>query len=236
VRAVRIVAESVVRSLRRKPSPAVIVSLAALVLSVAGNAAAALVITSNSQVAAHTIAGAASSSGNHNLISGSVGTTDLHAASVSSDKLTAQARAHRIDWTESRTGVHAATLMTLDELTVKAKCYVNTSPGQVSLLVEADTTVAADASYEADAVTTGKTTPSVIGIKLAAGGGLTFASLASGHVVSGGYPDRENGQLTYRNASRVITVSFDTLAWNGKAAPHRHTCEVFGAAIEATAG
>jgi hypothetical protein len=236
VRAVRIVVESVVRSLRRKPSAAVIVSMVALVLSVAGNAAASLVITSNSQVAEHTIEGAAASSGNHNLISGSVGTSDLHSASVSTDKLTSQARAHRIDWTESSVGANAITLLTLDELTLKATCYVMTSPGQVSLTVDTESTVAASGSYFAGKVAGGKTTPEVVGIRTPAGSGLQIVNLSSGHTVSGGFPDRENGQFTYRNASRVITVSFDALAWNGKTAPHHHTCEVFGTAYEATAG
>ena len=62
----------------RRPSPALIVATIALALSVTGNAAAAIIITSNSQVASGTIAGHQPPAGKHaNLISGSVNATDL---------------------------------------------------------------------------------------------------------------------------------------------------------------
>lgn len=63
---------------RRAPSAALLVALLALFLSVGGTALASLVITSNSQVAAHTIAGAKAGSGvNQNVIPGSLAGSDL---------------------------------------------------------------------------------------------------------------------------------------------------------------
>ena len=62
----------------RRPSPAVIVATIALALSVSGNAAAAIVISSNSQVARTTISGHHPPSGEHaNLILGSVTGVDV---------------------------------------------------------------------------------------------------------------------------------------------------------------
>jgi hypothetical protein len=62
----------------RAPSPALLVALLALFLSVGGTALASLIITSNSQVAAHTIAGAKAGSGvNQNVIPGSLAGSDL---------------------------------------------------------------------------------------------------------------------------------------------------------------
>jgi hypothetical protein len=66
------------------------VALLALVVSLGGTAGAAVIITSNSQVAPHTIAGAfPPSGGNANLVAGSVGGTDLHKASIDANSLAA---------------------------------------------------------------------------------------------------------------------------------------------------
>lgn len=66
------------RRLSTKWSPSMIVALLALVLSVTGNAAAAVLITSNSQVAQNTIAGHQVPSGKHsNIIAGTISKTDL---------------------------------------------------------------------------------------------------------------------------------------------------------------
>jgi hypothetical protein len=59
-----------------------------LFISMTGTALAAVIITSNDQVAAHTIAGANAPVGdNENLISGSVGTSDLHGNAVTGAKV-----------------------------------------------------------------------------------------------------------------------------------------------------
>jgi hypothetical protein len=62
------------------PSPGIAIAALALVLSVGGNAAAAVLISSNAQVAANTIAGHHPPSGRHpNIIGGSVSAADLAA-------------------------------------------------------------------------------------------------------------------------------------------------------------
>lgn len=74
--------------MRARPSAALVVATAALFVSLSGTAWAAFVITSNSQVAPHTIAGANAPAGaNKNLIAGSVGTPDLHPGAVAATVL-----------------------------------------------------------------------------------------------------------------------------------------------------
>jgi hypothetical protein len=74
--------------MRKRPSAALIVALIALVFSLAGTAEASFLITSNSQVGPGTIAGHNPPSGDHaNIVSGSVGTTDLHSHAVTGSKL-----------------------------------------------------------------------------------------------------------------------------------------------------
>jgi hypothetical protein len=68
---------------KHRPSPAMVVALVALVFALGGTAGAAVIITSNSQVGPGTISGAFPPGGDTaNLIAGSVGGTDLHAAGV----------------------------------------------------------------------------------------------------------------------------------------------------------
>jgi len=74
--------------MRARPSAALVVAVAALFVSLSGTAWAAFVISSNSQVAPHTIAGNnAPAGGNKNLIAGSVGTADLHPGAVTATVL-----------------------------------------------------------------------------------------------------------------------------------------------------
>lgn len=72
----------------RRPSPAILIAVLALCLALGGTAAAAVIITSNSQVAPHTIAGANAASGlNQNIIPGSLGTADLANQAVTNTNL-----------------------------------------------------------------------------------------------------------------------------------------------------
>ena len=71
---------------------ALVIAVIALLVSLSGTALAAVIISSNSQVAPHTIAGAKAPAGdNQNLIPGSVGGADLHGGAISSSKLAPQA-------------------------------------------------------------------------------------------------------------------------------------------------
>ena len=80
---------SAVPSLRKKVSPALLVAIVALVFAMGGTAAATtVIITSNSQVAAHTIAGASAPSGdNQNLIPGSIAGSDIGKLTISGANL-----------------------------------------------------------------------------------------------------------------------------------------------------
>src|SRR5207342_1247747 len=74
--------------MRRRPSVATVIATIALIVSLSCTAMATVIVTKNNQVAAHTIAGAnAPPGGNKNLISGSVGTSDLHSGAVTIGKL-----------------------------------------------------------------------------------------------------------------------------------------------------
>jgi len=74
--------------MRTRRSPATIIALVSLFISLSGTAVAAVIITSNSQIAANTIAGhSGKASLKKNIIAGSVGTTDLHNKSVTEGKL-----------------------------------------------------------------------------------------------------------------------------------------------------
>jgi len=68
-----------------------IVSLIALFVALGGTATAALIITSNSQVAPNTISGHGGSAANKNIIAGSVNATDLAPAAVTNGKLASKA-------------------------------------------------------------------------------------------------------------------------------------------------
>jgi hypothetical protein len=167
-------------------------------MSVAGNAAAAVIITANNQVAAHTIAGANAPSGdNHNLIAGSVGTADLHAGAVTATQLSSEARAHKIDFATTDSGDTNKTLLTLDELTFSADCQIG---GLTELKVSVVSSVAGDIEY------------SLVPYQGSSHGGgqplvaNTSATVEDAVVSTGAL--RETGQAVYRNAHRVITIMF----------------------------
>lgn len=74
--------------MRRRPSPATVLSALALFVSLSGTAVASIVITKNDQVGPHTIAGANAPTGDtQNLIRGSVGSRDLHKGAVTAQKI-----------------------------------------------------------------------------------------------------------------------------------------------------
>ncbi|HET7056989.1 MAG TPA: hypothetical protein VFI12_11035, partial [Thermomicrobiales bacterium] len=107
-------------------SPALIVALMALVLSVAGNAAAALIIMSNTQVGAGTIAGHHPPSGDHaNLIAGSVNGIDIDNDSITGadvNEETLRGSAHKLYFFDSESTDPARTLAIVGPWTVKAEC------------------------------------------------------------------------------------------------------------------
>ncbi len=74
--------------MRKRPPLATTLVLVAVFISLTGTAMAAVIVSSNHQVAAHTIAGTNAPVGdNENLISGSVGTSDLHGNALTGSKV-----------------------------------------------------------------------------------------------------------------------------------------------------
>jgi hypothetical protein len=73
-----------------------VVSLIALFVALGGTATAALIITSNSQVAPNTISGHGGSAANKNIIAGSVNATDLANQAVTAAKIRAPEAWHQV--------------------------------------------------------------------------------------------------------------------------------------------
>lgn len=219
---------SVLSIVRRRPSAAFIVATLALFVSLSGTAMAAVIITSNGQVAAHTIAGARAPSGdNKNLIAGSVGTTDLHAGSVTPAKLAADSRAHRIDFSASGTSPTNATLLSLDELTLTASCDP-VSATIVGLTLHYTSSVTGDVNYSWD------TGSGDGGVAVVDENGLAFSAGQYGDLMgfasdAPGSSERSLGSIVYRNSVRTISVTFSVyLTWYGG------YCEIHGIAVQAS--
>ncbi len=71
-------------------SPAAVIALFALFISLTGGAVATVIITSNSQVAAHTIAGAKAAAGvNQNIMPGTTGGSDIANGAIGSTNMAA---------------------------------------------------------------------------------------------------------------------------------------------------
>jgi len=196
----------------------------ALVASVGGNAAAAIIISSNGQVAAHTIAGANAPSGDHkNLISNSVGTTDIHNRAITAAKLSAADRPHKINLLAGGNGTHSRTIV-IDELTLKIQCVADNN--SVAITPTFHTSVAADMNWSYIEDITGTVTVHASGGAYGANGdALPFLSPAS---TAGTYIRRE-GQVIYSNSTRVITVTMYFLV-NHDAG---NLCEMTGIAVPA---
>jgi hypothetical protein len=103
------------------------VAVLALLVSLGGNAAAALIITSNGQVAANTISGHKPPAGDHaNIVNASINGADvadnsLTAADINEATLTGIA--HAIDWVASpSTNPKLTTIATIGYWTVYADC------------------------------------------------------------------------------------------------------------------
>jgi hypothetical protein len=74
--------------MRKQPLLATAVAVLALVIAMTGTAIATVIVTSNDQIAPHTVAGVNAPAGdNQNLIPGSVGRSDLHGNAVTGAKV-----------------------------------------------------------------------------------------------------------------------------------------------------
>lgn len=215
--------------LPRASATALVISVLALATSLAGNTLAAVIISSNHQVAAGTIAGTDAPTGdNKNLIAGSVGSTDLHSGAVTPAKLSGDARAHKIDFIHTGSGITQVTLLSLDELTIHGGCYPES--GDVGFYpFYVSSSVAGDLNWSYIEDNAGTTSVHAAGTGMAAstpytpfGGPLAASSVGAG--------DRLEGQLIYANSKRVITVTFHLIAEYDI----NSLCEMTGSALVAT--
>jgi hypothetical protein len=213
------------RPVLKRPSPALVVATLALLTSVTGNAAAAVVITANNQVAAHVIAGANAPSGDTaNLIPASVGTTDLHAGAVTPAKLSGEARPHLFNYAVTGLQETKKTVLQLDELSLSIDCQTEYSSGfpyDRTMFLALTSSVAGDAVWSSTGggATGSKLQPNV----------LTTITLFDDRFDTG-YPSYMIMQVVYHNANRVITLTFSAeVDWASN-----HKCQVTGTAVPAT--
>jgi hypothetical protein len=107
-----------------------VLSLIAVIIAASGTAVAAttVIVTKNQQVASHVIAGADAPKGdNKNIISGSIGSTDLHAGSVTAPKLNLPK--FNVSMPDNGQTPVSTTLVAVDGLTLRVAC-VDTADGQ----------------------------------------------------------------------------------------------------------
>lgn len=217
-------------------------ALAALALSVSlsGTAAAAIVISSNHQVATHTIAGANAPRGdNQNLISGSVGTTDLHGNAVTGTKVkdgslsgadlangsvaTSKLKLPKISWSgndgDPVDGAPHHTVLSLDGVTIGASCTFATAITRLSIYIKSADGGALRGSYTAGPL--GAPTPALSDTTVAA----TPVDFAD---TGGSGAALLSGQFDYRSSARDIGFLLD-----GSAIASGHTCDLHGIAVPA---
>jgi hypothetical protein len=123
---------------------ATVLAALALTISLGGNAAAAIIISSNGQVAANTISGHQPPSGDHaNLIAGSIGSTDLHAGAVAATNIAAGAVTRTklgfptFTVTQPKTDNTERTLVSTDGLKLTYKCSADFGDPQLTVFISA---------------------------------------------------------------------------------------------------
>jgi hypothetical protein len=235
--------------MRKRPSASMAVALVALFFSLTGTALAAALITSNNQVAAHVISGANGPAGDtKNLIPGSVGTADLHAAAVTADKLapnsvdsskvvanslrgadikestldqvpSAANGATKIDFQSSADDSTFTPIATIGHLTIGGQCQQS----MVAILrVESDVVGSLDDTFVTWFNEQNTSSAYTNSMTLNPGTPATIA------VANASTPnvDRTQGQFVYRDAQNVISVIFDIVA-DG----NTNTCSITGTAF-----
>ena len=207
-----------------KPSAALVVAFLALVMSVAGNAAAGLIVTSNNQVAANTISGHHAPSGDHpNIIPGSINDSDIQVngltgAAIRESTLTGNAIGLVYDEKKCCPAL-SETFPGLAGFSVRVRCY---SPDNYYVWVALDVSSATGGSVEAmlektvddtfdadpDGYYTGYTSASW---SLAPGvrhSGVATQQAPTGHLA------RVSGALMLRHATSVVQVDFTAVSDN----------------------
>ena len=185
----------------RRPSAGTVIAIIALFVSLSAPAMAALIVSSNSEVAAHTIAGSAAPAGDHkNLIPNSIGTSDLHDGIVTARKL----HLPRIDFsgrnTDKNSNPHHV-ILSLDRLTLAVSCTAGTDFYLYGSSQAKHGTLRG-------LILKGQANTSALST-FVKGQSLTSKLTLVGHAVGGSTPLLMEGVLTYRDSKRVISITLD---------------------------
>lgn len=224
--------------MRKHLSPATVLATVALFVSLSGTAAASVIISSNHQVRAHVIAGANAPKGdNHNLIQGSVGSTDLHgnavtAAKVKNGSLTGADLANgsvgygklklpQISFSGTNTDPIEQgpkhTVLRLDDLTLGVACWPNAQDTVLAVYAQSATAGIIRGSYALG--TDNTSTPPFIVDKNVTSTPIRFAVTENATLA---------GEFTYTDSNRVIALTLD-----GSDLGQAGTCDLHGVAVPA---
>jgi hypothetical protein len=150
---------------------------------------------------------------------------DLHGGAVTAAKLAAGDRVHKLDLVATGVGSHTATVV-IDELTITIDC--SAVSGSVAIMPTFRSSVVAEENWSYIQNADGGTMSTLSGgAPMAANEDET--PLGSPVSISG-HSMRDDGQIVYSNASRVITVTFHVFV-NQNA---NHLCEMTGTATPAS--
>ena len=200
-----------------------VVSVIALFVALSGTAAAALIVTSNSEIGPNTIYGHNAPSGaNKNVIANSLTGADVKESTLGKVPNAANG-ARRIDYDHPNTDASPVAIATVDEFTLSAECG---SSGTGTVLdLYATSTVSADLNYGfIERIDQGNPAPGANGVGLSAGSQTILLDFGA----DSGFNSRLEGQFVYHNSSRVISVTFHAIANDGT-----HRCQVTGTALPA---
>ena len=225
------------QKLRSHPTYANVMATLAVFIALGGTSAAAVIITSNSQVAQNTISGHKSPSGKHpNLIAGSVNGQDvadntLGGADINEATLTGDVR--RLDWSASPFGSPPpTTIATVGPYVIKGHCTSQAGEVKTRLLVNGPASTA-DVMYS-------RTQNDVTDLGTSSSGLLTSANADTevvgftsgpGSPFPGNYR-RAAGTVMLRSRSTLVQVDFNAVADFRSNFPE--TCFIYGTATRAT--
>jgi hypothetical protein len=200
----------------------VMVTILAFIVLGGGTAAAAFVVSSNSQIGPDTIYGHNAPSGaNKNVVTNSLTGADVKESSLGQVPNAANG-ARRIDYNHAATDASPVTVLKLDEMTLSARCYLD-GP-QTVLHLFATSAVSADINFGYLArIGAGTTDPVADGLGLTPGSQTLWLAIPGFDVFT-----RTEGQLVYHNPKRVISVTFHAVANDSN-----ERCQVTGTALPA---
>lgn len=200
----------------------VMATLAVFLVLGGGTAVAAYVVSSNSQIGPKTIYGHNAPSGaNKNVVTDSLTGADVKESTLGKVPNAANG-ARRIDYNHAKTDAAPVTILTLDEMSLSARCWEPLFGG-TNLQLYITSTVGADINFAYITVDgTLEPAPRADGVALSPGVQTHWTGMGDFDI------HRKEGQLIYHNASRVISVTFHAVTNDNTG-----RCQVTGTALPA---